>query len=75
MLSKKSGMKSTKNTKEFQIYPVEKSYLNYDKRSFKHFSSTLADIIFFILMAGLGEVPQLEVDHACEENEAAEPSA
>ena len=30
-----------------------------------------ADLIFFVLMAGLGEVPQLEVDQACEEREAA----
>ena len=30
-----------------------------------------ADLIFFVLMAGLGEAPQLEVDKACDERENA----
>ena len=30
-----------------------------------------ANVIFFVLMAGLGKVPQLEADQACEEREAA----
>ena len=30
-----------------------------------------ADVIIFVLMAVFGEVPQPEVDHACEEREAA----
>ena len=29
-----------------------------------------ADVILYVVMAGLGEVPQLEVGQACEESEA-----
>ena len=30
-----------------------------------------ADVILYVVMAGLGEVPQFEVGQACEEREAA----